>query len=239
MDGTPVGTIMPQAPSSAPSRSSRPSRRSRSNGPGSDSSPVLSCREAEAGVVRRVAEQDHRAMAARLGRRQRVIHQRSSRRRARGTMGSTASGPSTSAGTPPALTCHNRTVPTNFPWRTAEKARPSAGARPSRRRWQVRKLRFAPKQASSSASRATTSEARSRGSRTERRRLRGQSGSSAKQSWHVSPRFRRRCEAEGSVVSKFACEKEGSRRTGSRFRASAGESGAGIRCGRSAAAGSR
>jgi len=40
--GAPVGTIMPQAPSSAPSRNSIPSRRSRSNGPGSDNSPVLS-----------------------------------------------------------------------------------------------------------------------------------------------------------------------------------------------------
>src|SRR6202000_2631066 len=38
----PVGTIMPHASSSAPSRSSRPSSRSRSNGPGSDNSPVLS-----------------------------------------------------------------------------------------------------------------------------------------------------------------------------------------------------
>src|SRR5260370_41870491 len=110
--------------------------------------------------------------------------------------GSTASGPSTSAGTPPALTCHNRTVPTrrvafrkfptpsrqvpsgefpkhpphahfessavliefevrspscgkrcelrirdSRPWLTAESARPSAGARPSRRRWQGRILR--------------------------------------------------------------------------------------------------
>src|ERR1700723_2002307 len=80
-------------------------------------------------------------------------------------MGSTASGPSTSADAPPALTCHNRSVPTNRSFspcrRTAEKARPSAGARPSRRRWQVRAWRLAQKQASSSASRATTSEARS------------------------------------------------------------------------------
>ena len=130
--------------------------------------------------------------------------------------GSTASGPSTSAGTPPALTCHNRTVPTrrvafrkfptpsrrapsgefpkesphvnpesavvriefevrsrscgrhcelrirdNSPSRTAEKARPAAGVRPSRRRWQVRVWRFAPKAKSSSASRAATSEPRS------------------------------------------------------------------------------
>ena len=68
--------IMPQAPSSAPSRSSRPSSRSRSNGPGSDSSPVFCGREAEAGVIGRIAEQDHRAMAARLRRRERVVHQR-------------------------------------------------------------------------------------------------------------------------------------------------------------------
>ena len=66
----------PQAPSSAPSRSSRPSRRSRSNGPGSDKFAGLLRREAEAGVVGRVAEQDHRAMATRLRRRERVVHQR-------------------------------------------------------------------------------------------------------------------------------------------------------------------
>src|SRR5436190_17525362 len=130
--------------------------------------------------------------------------------------GSTASGPSTSAGTPPALTCHNRTVPTrrvafrkfptpsrqvpsgefpkhpphahfassavliefevrsrscgkrcelrirdSRPWLSAESARPSAGACPSRRRWHVRSWRLTPKVASSSASRATMSEARS------------------------------------------------------------------------------
>ncbi len=75
--------------------------------------------------------------------------------------GSTASGPSTSAGTPPALTCHNRTVPTSRPRLSAESARPPAGACPSRRRWQVRSWRLSPKLASSSASRATTSEARS------------------------------------------------------------------------------
>src|SRR6476646_8482651 len=74
---------------------------------------------------------------------------------------STASGPRMSAGMPPALTCHHRTDPITRPWRTADKARPSAGARPSRRRWQVRIWRLSPKQASSSASRAATSEARS------------------------------------------------------------------------------
>ena len=153
----PVGTIIPQAPSSAPSRSSRPSRRSRSNGPGSDSSPVLSGREAEAGIIRRVAEQDHRAMAARLGGRQRVLHQRSSdaelaagridrqrpqhqRRHAPGADVPQPHGPDQ-----PAVGAR------------AESARPSAGARPSRRRWQVRAWRLAPKQASSSASRAATS----------------------------------------------------------------------------------
>src|SRR6266702_6642990 len=130
--------------------------------------------------------------------------------------GSTASGPSTSAGTPPALTRHNRTVPTrrvtfrkfptpsqqvssgefpkhpphahfessavliefelrsrscgkrcelrirdSRPWLSAENARPAAGECPSRRRWQVRIWRLTPKLASSSASRATMSEARS------------------------------------------------------------------------------
>ena len=74
--GAPVGTIMPQAPSSAPSRSSRPSRRSRSNGAGQRQLAGLGGREAEAGVIGRVAEQDHRAMAARLRRRERVVHQR-------------------------------------------------------------------------------------------------------------------------------------------------------------------
>src|SRR4051812_34528807 len=38
---TPVGTIGPETPSSAPSRSSRPSSRSRSNGPGSESFAVF------------------------------------------------------------------------------------------------------------------------------------------------------------------------------------------------------
>ncbi len=56
--------------------------------------------------------------------------------------GSTASGPRTRAGLPPALTCHSRTVPTSVPSRTADSARPAAGARPSRRRWQVRSWRF-------------------------------------------------------------------------------------------------
>ena len=156
----PVGTIMPQAPSSAPSRSSSAEQAVALERAGQRQFAGLSRREAEAGIIGRVAEQDHRAMAARLRGRQRVTHQRSAdaelaagridrqraqhqRRHAPGADVPQPHGPDQ-----PAL-AHGR------------KARPSAGARPSRRRWQVRGWRLSPKQASSSASRATTSEARS------------------------------------------------------------------------------
>ena len=157
--GAPAADIMPQAPSSAPSRAqARAAGRARTSR--AASARRFFGREAEAGVVGRIAEQDHRAMATRLRRRERVVHQRRpDAELAGGRFDRERAEHERRA--PPALTCHSRTVPTSRPWRTAEKARPSAGARPSRRRWQVRIWRFSPKQASSSASRAATSEARS------------------------------------------------------------------------------
>ena len=168
--GAPVGAIMPQAPSSAPlaqleaeqpvalergpaataRRSCRPKSRSGRNRAhrraGSPRDGRAAWRRRSARVHQRGADAE---LAAGIIDRQRAQHQRRDA---------------------PALTCHNRTVPTSRPSRTADKARPSAGARPSRRRWQVRIWRFSPKQASSSASRATTSELAPHGSRTERHR---------------------------------------------------------------------
>ncbi len=163
----------------------------------------LAAREAEAGVVGRVAEQDHRAMAARFRGRQRVVHQRRAdaelaagrvdrqraqhqRRHAPG-----ADVPQPQRPDQPALR------------RTAESARPSAGARPSRRRWQVRSWRLAPKQASSSASRATTSEAA-------RARIANGAASAGGQlglpqgSHGTSVLASGGSKAEGSVVGKYA-----------------------------------
>ena len=54
-------------------------------------------------------------MAARLRSRQRVLHQRGADTPSLRQDASTARGPSTSAGTPPALTCHSRTVPISLP----------------------------------------------------------------------------------------------------------------------------
>ena len=150
--------------------------------------------------------------------------------------GSTASGPSTSAGVPPALTCHNRTVPTSRPLRTAEKARPSAGARPSRRRWQVRGWRLAPKQASSSASRAATSEARSARIANGAASAGRATGSSASSHGTSVPASRRQ-QAAGSVVSKFGSVKGWE--PAHRLPVIQSLEERPVRCGRSAAAGSR
>ena len=69
-----------------------------------------------------------------------------------------AIGPSISAERfGPAAMCHRRTVPMISPSASMTSDRPSAGILPSRRRSQVFWNRAGPKQASSSASRASTS----------------------------------------------------------------------------------
>ena len=157
----------------------------------------------------------------------------SARRRCRacGNDRSTASGPSISAGTPPALTCHNRTVPTNFPWRTADRARPSAGARPSRSRWQVRIPRLAPKQASSSASRATTSATRSA-------RIANGTAFGVKPTGVFGKAVMARPSSlPGGVIRQRRCQSFGCRGWEPAHRLPVGQaSRASVRCGRSAAA---
>ena len=72
----PVGTIMPLAPSSAPSRELEAEQAVALERAGQRQLAGLLGREAEAGVIGRIAEQDHRAMAALPGDRERVVHQR-------------------------------------------------------------------------------------------------------------------------------------------------------------------
>src|SRR4051812_40651087 len=128
---------------------------------------------------------------------------------------STASGPSTKAGTPPALTCQNLSVPTRRPWRSAENARPSAGVRPSRRRWQVRSWRLAPNERSSSASRAAMSQPRSA-----RMANRLAFPARATEVFRVSVMARQSSRPNGGkpwAVSAVGSPGKGSRRTGSRL----------------------
>ena len=68
--------IIPQAPSSAPSRSSSAEQAVALERAGQRQLAGLARREAEAGIIGRVPQQDHRAVPGRLGGRQRVMHQR-------------------------------------------------------------------------------------------------------------------------------------------------------------------
>ena len=72
----PAGFSTPLAPSSAPATSSSARKRCRSYGPGMASDAGLLRREAEAPVIRRIADQQDRAVAEARGLRDRMPHQR-------------------------------------------------------------------------------------------------------------------------------------------------------------------
>src|SRR5258707_15708906 len=81
--------------------------------PGQPQRAGLLAGETEPGVIGRVADQQHGAMAATCGLPQRVVHQRRADARLRRSA-TTASGPNSSAGrSGPAHTCPSPTRPTN------------------------------------------------------------------------------------------------------------------------------